>query len=136
MNVTVQPALEEKVGARRQEQGFGVGARLFQSLNQVKNRFLEDGQANLQGFRRHGLLSTRPESSRQGETDGETDWTFSILYLIGLFLLALLIVFIQGFFVKILWNFVIPPLFGLNKVNRLTWLTAVSLLVLTRILFF
>lgn len=102
--------------------------RFFHSLQQVKTKLLEHGRENLRDTEKY-LLFNKQSSS-------ETDWTFSVLYLIGLFLLALLIVFIQAFFVKILWNFVIPPLFGLEKINRLTWLSAVSLLVLIRILFF
>jgi hypothetical protein len=104
------------------------GNPFFHSLVKVKNQLIEHGRENIRDTEKYLLFS------KQGTN--ETDWTFSILYLIGLFLLALLIIFITAFFVKILWNFVIPPLFGLDKVNRITWLSAVSLLVLVRILFF
>lgn len=66
---------------------------------------------------------------------------YTVLYVIGLLLFAFLVIFIQGFFIKELWNFTLPYLFldpatGKARVQKITWLGAIALLILVRILFF
>ena len=81
-------------------------------------------------------LQSHPTSTKNEQ---ETDWTFTILYVICLFLFAILIIFIQAFFVKILWNYFFFCLFGAKTDKTppyLTWLSSANLLVLVRILFF
>lgn len=98
------------------------------AFEKSKNKFLKAGRENWRELS-HQLF---PQRSSINE---ETDYVYSILYIIGLILLALLIIFIQGFFVKTLWNFVLPRATD-DKIKRLNWLSAISLLILMRILFF
>lgn len=112
------------------------GNRFYDSVLKVRNKLGEYSKASVQEIEKQIF-------DRQPADNVQPDYVFTILYLVGLFLFALIIVMIQSFFVMILWNYTIPHLFGQqdsnkdeNKVKKLNWLSALSLLVLIRILFF
>ena len=111
-----------------------MSSSFHSSLTQAQTHFMDLGKSHLKEIAQELL----PQRAVTTTNQGEVDYVFSILYIIGLILLAFLIIFIQGFFVKTLWNFVIPTTFGIKdpKKARLTWLTGISLLILFRILFF
>ena len=107
------------------------GKSIFSSLTQVKDDLVRDAKKKVDILREEPTGAELPPPP----PTTETDWVYSALYLLGLFLLGLLVLFILGFFVKILWNFVMPALFGIERVKHISWLPAVSLVVLIRLLF-
>jgi hypothetical protein len=120
------------------------------SLVNLKDKVIHIGQQNLKDAKEELLETKNPPITSEQQVPNQTDWTYNILYIIGLFLFATLIILIQGFFVKILGNYVVISLFNalaspewkekLTKENKsicpFSWLVAVSLLVWIRILFF
>ena len=106
----------------------------YDKIERLETKIKKIGNQNLQSLREQFQ-----QTHAVKETEEETDWTFNVLYLICLFLFAILIIFISAFFVKILWNYLV---FSLIKDPQktpppyLSWLSAANLLVLVRILFF